>query len=111
MPNIGADSRGCEYHTGVTPRIGFPGILLLFFGGLAIALLAYAICRSLGVPVFSSQMTSALLNDGYWVAGYQWLSHERDWISLRNRFAPVPRKALLQAAGAALVLIAAFQLG
>jgi membrane protease YdiL (CAAX protease family) len=108
MPNNGPDSTGCVYDSGVTPGIRFPSILLLFFGGVFAAFLAYVLAYSLGVPRFASELISALANDGYWIAGYQWLSRERDWSSLRARFAPVPGNVLWKAVGAALALVAFF---
>jgi membrane protease YdiL (CAAX protease family) len=92
----------------VTPRIGFPSILLLFFGGLLAALIAYFACVGFEVPRFAGQLISAMVNDGYWLAGYEFLAHERGWPNLRARFAPVPVKALLLGAGAAIALVALF---
>jgi membrane protease YdiL (CAAX protease family) len=92
----------------VTPGIRFPSILLLFFGGLFAALFAAFACFAAGASRFTTEWLSAFVNDGYWIAGYQVLAHERDWLDLRARFAEVPGKALLQAAGAALALMAFF---
>jgi membrane protease YdiL (CAAX protease family) len=90
------------------PRISFPSILLLFFGGVLAALVAGFGCLGVGASRFTSELVSAFVNDGYWIAGYQVLAHERDWVGLSDRFARVPGRALLQAAGAALVLMATF---
>jgi membrane protease YdiL (CAAX protease family) len=85
-----------------------PSILLLFFGGLFAALIAGLGCLGFGASRFASELVSAIANDGYWIAGYQIMARERDWASLRDRFTPVPAKALLQAGAAALALMAFF---
>jgi membrane protease YdiL (CAAX protease family) len=108
MPNNGPDSRSCGYDAVVTPGIRLPSILLLFFGGVFAAILAYVAGGGFGVPRFASELTSAMVNDAYWIGGYAFLAHDRDWISLRARFAPVPGKALLFAALASVALIAFF---
>jgi uncharacterized protein len=92
----------------VTRGIRFPSILLLFFGGLIAAVIAYFACLAFGIPKFAREVVSAMTNDGYWIAGYEFLAHDRDWPTLRARFAPVPAKALLLAAGAAIALMALF---
>ena len=82
--------------------------MLLFFGGLAAALVAGFGAPGFGASRFTAELLSAFANYGYWIAGYQVLAFERDWPSLWARFASVPRKALLHAAGAAFVLMALF---
>jgi hypothetical protein len=81
---------------------------LLFFGGLLAALITGLACLGMGASRFATELISAFANDGYWIVGYQVLAYDRGWVGLRARFAPVPRKALLQAAGAALALMAFF---
>jgi membrane protease YdiL (CAAX protease family) len=92
----------------VTPGIRFPSILLLFLGGLFCAFLTWALARSLGVPNVPSEWIFAFANEIYWIAGYYWLSYDRGWITLRGRFAPAPRRALLLAASAAFAIMAFF---
>jgi len=92
----------------VTPRIGLPSILLLFFGGLLAAVVAYFACLAFEVPRFAGQLISAIVNDGYWLAHYQIQAHGRGWPNLRARFTAVPQKALLLGGGAAIALIAVF---
>ena len=108
MPNNRPDSRGCIYDPCVTPGIRFPSILLLFLGGLFCAFLTWALARSLGVPNVPSEWIFAFANEIYWIAGYYWLSYDRGWITLRGRFAPAPRRALLLAASAAFAIMAFF---
>jgi membrane protease YdiL (CAAX protease family) len=92
------------------PRIRFPSILLLFFGGLFAGLLTELACFVAGVPKFATVLSVVSVNDGYWIAAYTFLAYDRGWPDLRARFAPIPAKVVALSALLGIGLTTGFSL-
>ena len=92
------------------PAIRFRHIALLLFGGIFAGILV-GLAASLGAYGFTKSrfVTGTVLVlslYGSLILGYHWTARERDWISLRDRFAVVGRKPLVIGALTAPALIA-----
>jgi membrane protease YdiL (CAAX protease family) len=85
-------------------RIRFGSILLLFLAGLGLSLVALLFCDVFGVPSTASTLVTVAVADLSYVGDYQLLAHDRDWLSLRTRFAPV-RSSILWASAAGAILL------
>ena len=91
------------------PRIRFRHVALLLLGsvvaggfvGILLGILAYGFTQSNFVGAFVFGMSLY----GSFLLGYHWVAQERDWTSLRVRFAPVGAKPLVLGALLALALI------
>ena len=90
------------------PRIRFGSILLLFFAGLAVSVLAVIMCAAYGVPAFARSLAALAVADLCWIWGYQLLSEDRSWVSLRGRFSKVRSRILWACVAGAIAPIALF---
>jgi membrane protease YdiL (CAAX protease family) len=93
----------------INPRIRFGSILLLFFAGSALSVFALILCAAYDVPANAGSLVAIAVADSSWIGGYQLLAYDRDWVSLRDRFATV-RSSILwacAAGGIALILVLA----
>jgi membrane protease YdiL (CAAX protease family) len=90
------------------PRIRFGSILLLFFGGSAVSVLAVILCAAYHAPAFSRSLAALAVADLCWIWGYQLLSEDRDWVSLRGRFSKVRSRILWACVAGAIAPIALF---
>ena len=85
-------------------RIRFGSILLLFFAGLGLSLLALLFCAALGMPSIARTLIAVAVADLSCVGGYQLLAYDRGWLSLGTRFATV-RASILRASAAGGILL------
>jgi membrane protease YdiL (CAAX protease family) len=76
------------------PRIRFGSILLLFFVGLGVAIFAVALSAAFEAPAFARGLLALAVGDLCWIWGYQLLSEDRGWVSLRGRFSKVRSRVL-----------------
>jgi membrane protease YdiL (CAAX protease family) len=90
------------------PRIRFGSILLLFFGGLAVSVLAVILCAAYHAPQFARSLAALAVADLCWIWGYQLLSEDRDWVSLRGRFSKVRSRILWACVAGAIAPIVLF---
>jgi membrane protease YdiL (CAAX protease family) len=89
-------------------RIRFGGILLLFFGGLVVSLIAGLLCMAYHVPVVATSLVVVSVQDLAWIFGYRLLAHERDWVRLDARFSRVQSRTLWACAALAVAQILIF---
>jgi membrane protease YdiL (CAAX protease family) len=89
-------------------RIRFGSILLLFFAGLGLSLIALLFCDIFGMPSNLSTLVTVAVADLSYVGGYQLLAYDRDWLSLRTRFATVRSSILWASALGAILLFLVF---
>ena len=75
-------------------RIRLGSILGLFFGGVALSIAAFGLCAAFDAPVYASALIAVAVNALCWIWGYQLLSEDRGWVSLRTRFSIVPSRVL-----------------
>jgi membrane protease YdiL (CAAX protease family) len=71
------------------PRIRFGSILLLFIAGVAVSVLAVILCGAYDAPKVARSLVAGAVADLCWIGGYQLLSEDRGWVSLRGRFSKV----------------------
>ena len=88
-------------------RIRFRSILLLFFAGLAVSVLAVILCSAYDAPAFTRGLVAITVADLSWIWGYQLLAEDRNWRSLRARFSTVPSKLLWACAAGGIASILA----
>jgi membrane protease YdiL (CAAX protease family) len=90
------------------PRIRFGSILLLFFAGLGVSVLAVMLCAAYDAPAFARSLVAVAVADLCWIWGYQLLSEGRGWVSLRDRFSKVRSRVLWACAAGAIAPILLF---
>jgi membrane protease YdiL (CAAX protease family) len=89
-------------------RIRFKSILLLFFGGSAVSLLAVVLCAAYDAPPTARALVAIAVADLSWIWGYQLLAEDRSWVSLRARFSTVRSSILWACVAGAIVPILVF---
>jgi membrane protease YdiL (CAAX protease family) len=90
------------------PRIRFGSILLLFLTGLAVSTFAAILCAAHHAPAFALSLVAVAVADLCWIWGYQLLSEDRDWVSLRGRFSKVRSRVLWACVAGAIAPILLF---
>ena len=89
-------------------RIRFRSILLLFIAGLVVSFICGVLCAVFKAPAFAVSLVAVAVADLSWIWGYQLLSRERDWVSLRARFSNVRSTVLWACVAGALAPILVF---